>query len=43
MKAQDYLINVAIVHFYFHCTTAYALLRHNGLNIGKRDFFGPTR
>ena len=43
MKAQDYLINVAIVHFYFHCTTAYALLRHNGLNIGKRDFFGPVR
>lgn len=43
MKAADYLINVCIVHFYFHCTTAYALLRHNGLNIGKRDFFGPPR
>jgi hypothetical protein len=43
MKARDYLINVAIVHFYFHCTTAYNLLRHNGLAIGKRDFFGPAR
>jgi hypothetical protein len=43
MKAADYLINVCIPHFYFHCTTAYALLRHNGLNIGKRDFFGPAR
>ncbi|HEY7991311.1 MAG TPA: DUF1993 domain-containing protein [Stellaceae bacterium] len=43
MKAADYIINVAIVHFYFHCTTAYALLRHNGLNIGKRDFFSPQR
>ena len=43
MKAADYLINVCIAHFYFHCTTAYALLRQNGLNIGKRDFFGPVR
>ena len=43
MKAVDYMINFCIVHFYFHCTTAYALLRHNGLNIGKRDFFGPAR
>ncbi|HXE16343.1 MAG TPA: DUF1993 domain-containing protein [Stellaceae bacterium] len=41
MKAADYAINVALVHFYFHCTTAYAILRHNGLNIGKRDFFAP--
>jgi hypothetical protein len=43
MNAQDYLIGVVIPHFYFHCTTAYALLRHNGLAIGKRDFFAPTR
>ena len=43
MKARDYMIGVVIPHFYFHCTTAYALLRHNGLAIGKRDFFGPAR
>jgi uncharacterized protein len=43
MKAKDYLIGVVIPHFYFHCTTAYNLLRHNGLAIGKRDFFGPAR
>jgi uncharacterized protein len=43
LKAQDYLIGFVIPHFYFHCTTAYGLLRHNGLNIGKRDFFGPAR
>jgi uncharacterized protein len=43
MKARDYLINFAIPHFYFHCTTAYDILRHNGLAIGKRDFFGPAR
>jgi hypothetical protein len=43
MKAQDYLIGFVIPHFYFHCTTAYGLLRHNGLTIGKRDFFGPAR
>ncbi len=43
MKGRDYLIGFVIPHFYFHCTTAYALLRHNGLNIGKRDFFGPGR
>jgi len=43
MKGQDYLIGVVIPHFYFHCTTAYNLLRHNGLAIGKRDFFGLTR
>jgi hypothetical protein len=43
MKAADYLINVCMAHFYFHCTTAYGLLRHNGLEIGKRDFFAPQR
>jgi uncharacterized protein len=43
LKAKDYLIGNVIPHFYFHCTTAYNLLRHNGLVIGKRDFFAPTR
>jgi hypothetical protein len=34
----DYLLHFALPNFYFHCTTAYAILRHNGLDIGKRDF-----
>jgi uncharacterized protein len=29
-------------NFYFHLTTAYAILRHNGLEIGKRDFTGAA-
>jgi len=34
----NYLLNFAMPNFYFHVTTAYALLRHNGLPLGKRDF-----
>lgn len=37
-KGADYLLHFALPNFYFHCTTAYAILRHNGLEIGKRDF-----
>lgn len=37
-KGQDYLVNFALPNFYFHATTAYAILRHCGVNIGKRDF-----
>jgi hypothetical protein len=37
-KGQDYLINFALPNFYFHATTAYAILRHCGVPIGKRDF-----
>jgi hypothetical protein len=36
----DYLIQYALPNFYFHVTTAYAILRHNGLEIGKPDFVG---
>src|SRR5262249_8338757 len=35
---QNYLIEFAVPNFYFHVTTAYALLRHNGVDLGKRDF-----
>ncbi len=38
----DYLLKYALPNFYFHVTTAYAILRHNGLEIGKVDFIGPT-
>jgi len=38
VKGQAYLLSQATPNFYFHLTTAYALLRHNGVEIGKRDF-----
>jgi uncharacterized protein len=38
---QSYLIQFALPNFYFHVTTAYDILRHKGLEIGKRDFMGP--
>ena len=39
-KGETYLLHFAVPNFYFHCTTAYAILRHVGLEIGKRDFIG---
>jgi uncharacterized protein len=39
-KGQAYLLNWGLSNFYFHTTTAYAILRHNGVEIGKRDFLG---
>ncbi|GAM96531.1 hypothetical protein U91I_00150 [alpha proteobacterium U9-1i] len=35
---QDYLLTWVFPNFYFHVTTAYAILRHNGVELGKRDF-----
>jgi hypothetical protein len=40
LSGQGYLSNYGLPQFLFHVTTAYALLRHNGLPIGKRDFMG---
>jgi hypothetical protein len=37
-SGREYLLHFALPNFYFHCTTAYDILRHNGLDIGKRDF-----
>jgi hypothetical protein len=39
-KGQAYLLNYALPHFYFHATTTYAILRHNGVEVGKKDFIG---
>ena len=39
-KGQAYLLQFALPNFYFHLTTTYAILRHNGIVIGKRDFIG---
>ncbi len=35
-----YLLNFTLPNFYFHVTTAFGLLRHNGVELGKRDFMG---
>ncbi|MFZ1499935.1 MAG: DUF1993 domain-containing protein [Giesbergeria sp.] len=40
LSGQAYLANYGMPQFFFHVTTAYDLLRHNGLPIGKRDFMG---
>jgi uncharacterized protein len=37
-KGQDYLLFFALPNFYFHTTTAFGILRHNGVSIGKLDF-----
>lgn len=38
---EDYLLTFALPNFYFHVTTAYAILRNAGVKIGKLDFLGP--
>jgi len=35
-----YLLNWALPNLYFHITTTYAILRHNGVEIGKKDYLG---
>jgi uncharacterized protein len=40
MSGQDYVNNAALPNFYFHMTTAYNILRHNGVELGKGDFIG---
>lgn len=39
-SGRDYLQTFVIPNFYFHATTTYAILRHNGVPLGKRDFLG---
>lgn len=40
LKGQDFLSRAAFPNFYFHAAIAHGLLRHNGVEIGKRDFLG---
>ena len=40
MTATDYFVEHALPNFFFHLTTAYAILRHNGVDVGKRDYLG---
>ncbi|MHA3735912.1 DUF1993 domain-containing protein [Pseudomonas sp. Eth.TT006] len=39
-SGQAYLLSYGLPQFFFHVTTAYALLRHNGIEVGKRDYMG---
>jgi hypothetical protein len=39
-KGLPYLAHMALPNFFFHATTAYDILRHNGVELGKRDFIG---
>lgn len=39
-SGREYLLNFVLPNFFFHATTAYAILRHNGLEIGKTDYLG---
>ena len=42
-KGQVYLLNFVLPNLFFHITTAYAILRHNGVDLGKMDYLGnPT-
>jgi hypothetical protein len=41
MTGADYFLEHALPNFFFHVTTAYAILRHNGVSVGKRDYLGP--
>lgn len=40
LSGQAYLANYGLPQFFFHVSTAYAILRHNGMPIGKRDYMG---
>lgn len=40
MTATDYFVEHSLPNFFFHVTSAYAILRHNGVDVGKRDFLG---
>jgi hypothetical protein len=42
VKGRPYLLEQAMPNFYFHLTTAYAILRHNGVELGKKDYLGAT-
>jgi len=40
LSGRDYLVELALPNFYFHVTTAYSILRHNGVDLGKADYIG---
>ncbi len=42
LTGEDYLLQISIPNVYFHVVMAYAILRHNGVDVGKMDFLGPV-
>lgn len=40
LSGEEFLIQHVLPNFYFHVTTAYAILRHNGVDVGKKDYLG---
>jgi uncharacterized protein len=40
VRGDHFLVQMSLPNFYFHVTTAYAILRHNGVDLGKMDFIG---
>ena len=42
-KAEGFLMTFSLPNFHFHATTAYDILRHKGVPLGKRDFLGRMR
>ena len=40
IRGEAYLLAYGMPQFFFHVTTAYAILRHNGVQIGKKDYMG---
>ncbi len=42
VKGDQFLVQLSLPNFYFHVTTAYAILRHNGVDLGKSDFLGSV-
>ena len=40
LLGQAYLSNYGLPQFFFHVSTAYAILRHNGVEVGKKDYMG---
>ena len=43
LKGEPYLKHLVLPNFFFHMTTAYALLRHNGVDLGKSDYLGALK
>ena len=41
LTGEEFLLQHMIPNFYFHITTAYSILRNNGVDVGKKDFLGP--
>ena len=41
MSGADYFLEHGLPNFFFHLTHAYAILRHSGVDVGKRDYLGP--